>query len=269
MGISNIKSQSGAALILLMLGLVLFIASVFLTGIDKTSQTLKKERKTQRSLASAKELLINFALLSDQQSGSPGIGYLPCPDTNGDGLSNTPCGSLGESVEGWLPWQTLGIKVLKDGNAICLRYVVSGNYKIAPPSLLVKAPTPTEGHFVVHDQNNSILLGSTASDYGLAIVFSPNQVVAGQDRGLGGGTATICGSSVGTAAINQAKNYLESLSNVNNANGIFSGLGVAGSSPLPTPNPSVFIKADRQEGFNDELIWVSPQDFNNVYNRMP
>jgi type II secretory pathway pseudopilin PulG len=269
MGISNIKSQSGAALILLMLGLVLFIASVFLTGIDKTSQTLKKERKTQRSLASAKELLINFALLSDQQSGSPGIGYLPCPDTNGDGLSNTPCGSLGESVEGWLPWQTLGSKVLKDGNAICLRYVVSGNYKIAPPSLLVKAPTPTEGHFVVHDQNNSILLGNVAADYALAVVFSPGQVITGQTRGLGAGVATICGSSALGAAVNLATNYLDASSNVDNANGTFVGPGIPGSSALPTSTPSVFIQAEKQIGFNDELIWVSPQDFNDVYVRMP
>ena len=269
MRVRNIKRQSGAALILLMLGLVLFITSVFLTGVDKTGQTLKKEHKTQRSLASAKELLINFALLSDQQSGSPGIGYLPCPDTNGDGLSNTPCGALGESVEGWLPWQTLGSKVLKDGNAICLRYVVSGNYKIAPSSLLVKVPTPTEGHFVVQDQNNSILLGNVLEDYALAVVFAPSQTVTGQARGIGVGAATTCGSSALGAAVNLATNYLDALSNVDNSNGTFVGPGAAGSSALPTSSPSVFIQAEKQTGFNDELIWVSPQDFNDVYGRMP
>ena len=269
MKVSSINKQSGAMLILLMLGLVLFIATVFLTGVDKTSQMLKKESKTQHSLASAKELLINFALLSDQQSGSPGIGYLPCPDTNGNGLSNTPCGALGASVEGWLPWQTLGNKVLKDGHAVCLRYAVSGHYKIAPSSPLVKLPSPTVGHFVVHDQNNSILLGSAANDYGLAVVFSPNQVVAGQVRGLGGGVATTCGSNMAGASVNRAINYLETLSNVDNANGTFAGPGTAGSAALPTSSPSVFIKADKQTGFNDELIWVSPQDFNDVYGRMP
>jgi len=266
---SNTKKQSGAVLIILMLGLVLFFATIFLTGVDKASQLLRKYTTTQQSLASAKELLINFALLSDQQPLSPGVGYLPCPDTNGDGLSNTPCGVSGESVEGWLPWQTLGSKVLKDGNAICLRYVVSGNYKIAPPSLLVKVPTPTEGHFVVHDQNNSILLGNVAADYALAVVFSPGQAVTGQTRGLGVGAETTCGSSVIGAAANLATNYLDSLSTVDNANGTYAGPGMPGSSALPTSLPSVFIQAEKQTGFNDELIWVSPQDFNDVYGRMP
>ena len=266
---TNIQKQSGAVLIIFMLGFVLFVATVFLTGVDKTSQMLKKQNKTQRSLASAKELLINFALLSDQQIASPGIGYLPCPDANGDGLSNAPCGAAGDSVEGWLPWQTLGGKSLKDGDAVCLRYAVSGNYKINPALPLVKGPPSTEGHFVVHDQNNTVLLGAVSTEYGLAVVFAPGQVVTGQSRGLGAGAATICGSSAGGDAINRATNYLDQLSSVDNARGTYAGPGVPGNAALPTSIQSVFIQANKRTNFNDELIWVSPRDFNDVYGRMP
>lgn len=33
----------------------------------------------------------------------PSPGYFPCPDTNGNGQSNTPCGQGRETVIGWLP----------------------------------------------------------------------------------------------------------------------------------------------------------------------
>jgi len=253
----------------MMFGLVIFIATVFLTGVDRSSQQLKKRNKTNKALASAKELLISFALLSDKQfPAAPSAGYLPCPDTNGDGVSNVPCGVVGASVEGWLPWQTLGSKPLKDGDTVCLRYVVSGNYKINPPSPLVAAP-PTLGHLVVHDQNNIVSLGETPADYGLAIVFAPGQPLAGQVRGLGGGGATLCGSAAIAAATNRAINYLDQLSNIDNGRGTYVGPGVPGNAALPTNIPSVFIQANESDNFNDQLIWISPQDFFDVYVRMP
>lgn len=260
--------QTGGALLILMLVLVLSVSSLFLSGLDKASRDLSKQAQTTLALAAAKQSLINYALLSDNLVASPGIGYLPCPDTNGDGVSNAPCGSAGDSAEGWLPWQTLGDKPHIDGDGVCLRYVVSGNYKIDPSTALVKIP-PTPGHFVIHDANNTVRIGSAASDYALAVIFAPATTVTGQSRGLGAGSATMCGSSNTAAAKNSATNYLDQLSNVNNANGTFSGAGIPGSSPLPTSTASVFIQADPQDTFNDGLIWISPADFANVYTRMP
>ena len=262
------SKQAGGALLVLMLVLVLSVSSLLLSGLDKNSRYRENQIQTSQALATAKESLINFALLSDKIAASPGIGYLPCPDTNGDGVSNTPCGNIGDSVEGWLPWQTLGDKALTDGHGVCLRYAVSGNYKIAPSTPLVKSP-PTTGHFVIHDENNSVRVGNTTSEYALAVVFSPATAVTSQSRGLGGGSATICGSSVTSAAKNRASNYLDQLNNVNNANGTYSGAGVPGSSPLPTSNASVFIQADSKDNFNDTLIWLNPTDFATVYSRMP
>lgn len=253
---------------MIMLVMVLFFSSIFLAGLEKASGSLVKQKRTDQALATAKQSLISFALLSDQQSGSPGIGYLPCPDLDGDGVSDTPCGSAGDSVEGWLPWQTLGDKPLRGGGQVCLRYAVSGNYKINPASVLVKSPA-TAGHFVIHDRSNNVLVGSGTAQYALAVIFAPGTTVAGQSRALGGGVATVCGSSNISAAKNRAANYLDLLSNVDNARGTYAGAGAPGNSPLPTGIASVFVQADSQDGFNDRLIWISPQDFVDVYARMP
>jgi type II secretory pathway pseudopilin PulG len=264
---TSIKKQKGAVLLVMTLLLVIFVSSVLLKGLSSSSQRLNKNDKTAMALATAKEALINFALLSDNVTSSPGIGYLPCPDNTGDGLSNEPCGNSGESQQGWLPWQTLGTKILRDAEGVCLRYVVSGNYKINPSSTLSSFPA-TEGHFVIHDEANNVRIGAASDEYALAIVFAGSDVVSSQRRGVGAGSATQCGSSNLSADINAPANYLETRSNVDNAAGTYSGPGAPGSSALPTSTASVFIQGDKANTFNDSLIWVSPQDFENVYARM-
>lgn len=260
--------QTGGALLIIMIVMVLFVSSIFLAGLDKANGSLAKQKRTDQALATAKQALINYALLSDQVSGSPGVGYLPCPDSDGDGLSDEPCESTGESAEGWLPWQTLREKPLKDGHGVCLRYAVSGNYKIDPASALVKMPLTT-GHFVIHDQDNTVRVGNNAAEYALAVVFAAGPTVAGQSRGLGGGTATQCGSTSNNSAKNRARNYLDQLSSVDNARGTYAGAGIPGNTSLPASTPSVFIQAEPQDGFNDRLIWITPADFADVRERMP
>ncbi len=267
---SNNKQQ-GAALIIITLVLVLTISSALLAGFDIKSQTIAREQQTINALSQAKQALINFALLSDQITGSPGVGYLPCPDQNGDGLSDEPCGVAGESVEGWLPWQTLGTKILRDSDRTCLRYVVSGDYKINPINLvspLTRTP-PTPGHFVIHDESNTVRVGTLPAERGLAVIFASHNSVAGQSRTIGAGPATHCGSNSLGAAVNRANNYLENLNNVDNATGTYAGPGIPGDTALPTSLPSVFILAGKQTNFNDAVTWVNPADFSAVYARMP
>ena len=265
---NSLEKQHGGALLIIMTILIVTVVSVFFSQFDSAKPSIIRAERNISALASAKSALLNFALLSDRITGSPGIGYLPCPDTDGDGLSNTPCGNLGESAEGWLPWQTLGLKPIRDASFACLRYAVSGNYKISP-AITLNASPPTEGHFVIHDIDNTVRVGNSTSDYAIAVIFAGGNTHSGQSRTLSGGAATQCGSTSISAAKNNADNYLDTLSGVNNANGTYSGAGGAGSQPLPTSNISVFIQADAQDGFNDMLAWVSPQDFNKIYARMP
>ena len=262
----NLETQRGAALLIMMTVLVLTLVTLLLSGFDKGSQTISRDLNTINALSEARQALLDFALLSDTVAGSPGVGYLPCPDRNGDGLSDEPCGNPGESVEGWLPWQTLGHKPLRDSDHVCLRYAVSGDYKISPP---VPLTTTTPGHFVIHDVNNTVRVGSTPAERALAVIFSAQKALAGQVRNTGAGPATTCGSDTPGAPANLAANYLENISNVNNATGTYAGPGAAGSEALPTNTPSVFILAAKQPGFNDAIAWLRPADFADVYARMP
>ena len=61
---------------------------------------------TQRQLDEIREALLGFASSN---------GYLPCPDTDGDGVENAPNRGVATllactNVEGFLPWVTLGVQ---------------------------------------------------------------------------------------------------------------------------------------------------------------
>jgi len=155
-------------------------------------------------------------------------GALPCPDSLGDGLSDA-C----SSVEGWLPWQTLGLKPLKDGGATCLRYAVSSGYKGAAPASLI------DGDFEVQDENNNLRI-----DAAVAVIFAPLESLSGQLRGLGSGSNSVCGSTDPAAGKNDRANYLDMINGVNNA----------------AANPTVFIQAGKQNSFNDLSLWISTLD---------
>src|SRR6185437_7723389 len=63
-----------------------------------------------------------------------GPGYLPCPDLDNDGWAESTCGSQdGSSGQaerlGRLPWKTLGLQDLRDGDGERLWYAVSSKYK--------------------------------------------------------------------------------------------------------------------------------------------
>ncbi len=266
---SSKNNQRGAALIIMAAFLVVGAASFLLTGISQNRILLDRPIKNAAVFSIAKEALIGFALTSDQVA--PQIGLLPCPDLTGDGIAAATCGNNNQSLSGWLPWQTLGIAPTRDASGNCLRYAISGNYKMGTTATLQKGPMPprTPGQFVIHDQNNNAIGGST---FMLALIFAPGKSFSGQNRALTG-TATTCGSTLPGAPINLSNNHLESFSNVNNADGTWSpaGAGLPGSLPLPTAVESVFISApvDITAAFNDSINWISPDDFSAVYNEMP
>ncbi len=212
--------QEGAALLLMMIVLTLVISTVLITGIGKKSQNIKRDYVSSDVLAKAKKSLVGYAYVNK--------GALPCPDSVGNGL-----GDACSSVEGWLPWQTLGLKPLRDGAATCLRYAISSAYKgVAPVSLV-------DGDFEVQDESNSTRVSSA-----VAVIFAPLESLSGQFRGLGNGVNSVCGSTDSAADKNDRANYLDTISDVNNAEA----------------NPTVFIQGDKQTGFNDVSVWLSTLD---------
>lgn len=94
-GVVQMNRQKGV--ILLAFFAVLFIAGVgvFISVLDSNAITQRRNSTTMAALNEAKASLIAYATLySDYYSATnAGPGYLPCPDTNGNGDENAPCGS--------------------------------------------------------------------------------------------------------------------------------------------------------------------------------
>jgi type II secretory pathway pseudopilin PulG len=230
---SSNHHQKGAALIIFVLLMVLALSTALLTGISSHSTKLARSEKTLIHLSEAKSAVIAYARLSDPNKTSTGLQqrYLPCPDTDGDGLEDTPCGTT--AATGWLPWQTLGLHPAKDIGGSCLRYYVAGDYKqgtSGPP--LISALPPAE--FTLNDPDQVL------SNDVIAVIFAPNDVTAGQVRDVTPGIATECGSTNLNAAINQNQNLLDTLGSITNA------------------SPPDFIVAPKGNSttFNDVASWV-------------
>lgn len=89
------------AIVLIIVGLMM---SAFLMPLA-AQMDLKNYRETRMQMDEIREALIGFALSHSATDGKP---YLPCPDTDGDGLEDR-VGSGCASQEGDLPIQNLGI----------------------------------------------------------------------------------------------------------------------------------------------------------------
>lgn len=224
--------QHGGVLIMLILFMVVAFSTVLITGISTNKTTLARAEKTLEHLAEAKAAVIAYAKLSDPDKTPTGLKqrYLPCPDTDGDGLEETPCGTT--SATGWLPWQTLGLPPLKDASGSCFRYYVSAEYKqgTSSPPLISALPT---AEFSLNDPDQLL------SNDIIAIIFAPNDVVAGQNRSISSGTVTKCGSTATSAPINQNQNLLDNIAGTNNAT-------------VPS-----FIIAPKSVTFNDVATWIT------------
>jgi len=259
--------QRGIALLILMLIVLLMATSLLLARLNKGDNQLIRQAQTVKALAQAKAALIGFAATyadDPDHKGQP-QGYLPCPDFNGDGSSanagstDASCSGSEKSVIGRLPWRTLGLPPLRDGNGDCLWYAVSGSYKDQQKKPLT---SDDDGLFIIKDADGNTIAGTTATDQAIAVVFSPGQSLGTQDR-TRSSAATECGGSTTAPAIdkiNDVSNYLESLGGINNATGggKFS-YGVGGSSGFfGTSNAletATFVSAPETKDANGQVIF--------------
>lgn len=118
-----------ALLVLLAVGGVAWL----LTQQDSTARReLQREQRSAEALATARDALLGFAAIyRNPDHPNADFAYLPCPDLDGDGSSET-CGSKGHASAGRLPYLTLNLPDLRDGGGECLWYVVAGSVKNNP-----------------------------------------------------------------------------------------------------------------------------------------
>jgi hypothetical protein len=166
----------------------------------------RQARLNDDALKQAQEALLGYALKFREEQlkdGQPDnvYGYLPLPDLGHNPLNwtdrnnNPACkaegcdaanfsgNAINTTVIGRLPWRTLGIAPLRDGNGECLWYAVSGSHQ------RIKQATPmnwdTLGHFDIVVANGTAALTSvlgTAHERPIAVIFAPGPVLPGQDR---------------------------------------------------------------------------------------
>jgi len=213
-----VTRQRGIALLLLLMLVGVGALAVFVTGLNRATQQLERDRITNESLARAKEALIGYALTSETSSTEtqPRPGNFPCPDndapgSSGYGIEDSTCvaGRIGR-----LPWKTLGLPELRDSSGEVLWYAVSGNFRrrsIASTSII---NSDTKGTLQVYGADGSTLLTVPGSE-GIAIVFAPGAPL-GQDRSS---SATANCPTTGTivarnrCAVNYLENYSSSIGN--------------------------------------------------------
>lgn len=109
------RHQSGFSLLELAIAIVILAAILGSVVVPVATQMqAKKIKETEQLLDDAKEALMGFALSN---------GRLPCPDNdatapNPDGIEDSPClvggagGGAPSPVEGFLPWNTLGMNAV-------------------------------------------------------------------------------------------------------------------------------------------------------------
>lgn len=255
--------QGGSAFIIFIVVLALGGLSVLLSGLNQgIAQKTENRELTIKVLGEAKAALIGHALTyAETHKGQP-PGYLPCPDQDGDGDADAPCGSTGESIIGFFPWKTLGLSQLRDGNGDCLWYAVSGTYKNSPKQAL---DNNTDGLFRIKDYKNNILIGNTALEQAIAVLFSPGVMLANstgtQSRDIIG-TPTECGSLNSTARIRAAQSFLE----ISEAGPGLTNTTFDFKADVPQYSTSGPLKG--RVSFNDVVLPITPTDFEPVYLRM-
>jgi hypothetical protein len=125
-----LRKQSGVALILLLVLLVLAGGYAFYRSTNVAGSGTRADVAAATALARAKEALIARAVSDDNRPGS-----LPCPDvvTNSPGLANIPGDGKADmftltqcpSYVGWLPFVTLDLPELLDDSGTRLWYALS------------------------------------------------------------------------------------------------------------------------------------------------
>ena len=232
--------QRGAALLVTLAIVVMGIAAALVGSLSTTALKSARQETTAAALAQAKEALIGYAIAYGDTYSGEVHGYLPCPDTGGsaEGSAAPPCGSKDVSRIGKLPWKTLGLPALRDGDGECLWYAVSGTYKNNPKTDLMN--WDTLGLFEALDAS-----GTTVAQDVVAVIFAPGSVLGSQNRAPDG-TAPICGGNY------TATNYLDSDGTLNN--------GTVSASA----NATTQFRLASSSQINDRLIYITRQDLWNA-----
>lgn len=233
--------------------LTLWGLSLFIGQFSAAQYRIRGAQNTAQALAEAKEALIGDAISRNSISNSA---YLRLPDLGQDLAGNATEGiaslnftgnTKNYSVIGKFPWKTLRTAALHNGDAECTWYIVSGRYKIDPPTEALN--WDTQGQIDVIDVNGNVVASNLA-----ALLVAPAAPLAGQDRTLSSATYKQCGGNY------DARNYLDTY----NADDAVSGevnyfTGSTNNRVTTNENNKRFVAAN-SEHYNDQFLYVTADD---------
>lgn len=193
-----------ALVLLLSLGGLGWLLSAQDSPADRAARQLAADRRTDHALQVAREALLGFAAnYRNKEHPNADFGYLPCPDLDGDGSSET-CGGQGQPSIGRLPYLTLNLPDLRDGSGECLWYAVSGAFKNNPKAEAVT--WDSTGSFRLLDGDARVIaLPGDQTGLAAALIIAPGRPLSGQQRSPGPGR---CGGDPEARRIDA---YLESI----------------------------------------------------------
>ena len=231
--------QRGAALLIILAIIGIGVAFLLVSALNKANRQIERDKITSASLAQAKEALIGFAATyrDTPAHATEVFGFLPCPDTNNDGLAEPICGATDVSAIGRLQWKTLGLPALRDSGGECLWLAVSGSGKDIPKTAAFN--WDTTGQLIVLDAGGTTLAGATPHERPLALILAPRTAIGSQTRTSAG--ASECGGS------NTATDYLESAA-------ISAAIG--GTSTITLSTASSVASGTN----NDQGLWITSRD---------
>lgn len=155
------QRQQGTALLTFMLVVFLVATTFFLSRSNGAGARNRSDALTANAMAQAKEALIGRAAANENLPGS-----LSCPDIDNNGVSD---GNFGNCVSllGRLPWKTLDVPELLDGNGERLWYALPFKLRDHVSSRPIN---PQQALQLTLDGTTNIA----------AIIFSPGAPLAGQ-----------------------------------------------------------------------------------------
>ncbi len=222
------KPQRGAALLVMMLIVVLGIAASLLTTLNSSALHLSRQQQTTAALALVKDALIGRAVSDASLPGS-----LPCPDNNDDGSADLLSGNDCTNYLGRLPWKSLGLADIRDGDGEHLWYALSRNFR-----------DDNSNHINSDTAGTLNISGAQPASNVVAIVFSAGNALPNQNRSATQ-TALCAATNSVIAASWCANNYLEN----SNAN-----LSKAAALNLN------YFSSEATNNFNDQLLFITPDE---------
>ena len=155
--------QRGVAVAMLMFVLAFLAATGFLVHFGAAPLRIERDKNTALVLTEAKVALIGWS------AGQNTPGILPCPEdisligTPNEGSAKSSCTlpSIGR-----LPWKTLGVGDLHDGNGDKLWYVISNGFRTSP----------------INSNSLQQLTVDGLQNAAVAIIFSPGPALRSQNR---------------------------------------------------------------------------------------